>query len=79
MPELTTRSEHIRWCKERALAELDQGNVQNAFASLVSDLGKHGATRDHAAFELGAMLQLGGFLSTPREMREFIEGLESGD
>lgn len=35
----------MRWCKERALAYLDQGDIQNAFASMTSDLGKHPETQ----------------------------------
>ena len=69
-----TRAEHLAWCKERALAYVDQGDVQNAFASLVSDLGKHTNTRDHGAIELGMMLMIGGQLSTEAQMRDFIDG-----
>lgn len=68
------RSEHIRWCKTRALSYVNEGDVSNAFASLVSDLRKHDETRDHAAIELGFVLTMAGHLSTPQQMRDFIEG-----
>ena len=38
-----TRDEHLAWAKKRALAYLDmEHDVQNAFASMASDLKKHG-------------------------------------
>ena len=74
MPE-TTRADHLAWCKTRALQYLDAGDLDNAFASMISDLRKHPETRDHAALELGMALIIGGRLSTAQEMRDFIEGL----
>lgn len=70
----TTREEHLAWCKERALAYADAGDDTNAFASMVSDLGKHPDTEGHAGMELGMMLLVAGQLSAPGEMRKFIEG-----
>jgi hypothetical protein len=69
-----TRQEHLTWCKQRALAELERGDLNNTFASMASDLGKHPETRGHSAVELGTMLLITGNLSTPQKMREFIEG-----
>ena len=69
-----TRAEHLAWCKERALAYVDQGDVQDAIASLMSDLRKHDETRGHGAIELGMMLLMGGQLSTETQMRDFING-----
>ena len=69
-----TRAEHLAWCKERALAYVDQGDVQNAFASFVSDLRKHPETENHAGIELGMMEMLIGSLRTPSQMRDFITG-----
>ena len=70
-----TRAEHLAWCKKRALAYLDAGEpVQDALASMFSDLRKHDETADHAAIQLGGMLMLSGHLSTPAEVRRFIEG-----
>ena len=70
----TTREKHLEWCKERALLELEAGSIDNAFASMISDLGKHRETAGHAAIGLGAMLITNGHLLTPEKMREFIEG-----
>lgn len=68
-----SRSDHLEWCKKRALECLDQGDIQGAFASMASDLGKHEETSDHVGIQLGIMLMMGGNLSTEQEMRKFIE------
>lgn len=73
-PDIGTRAEHLAWCKQRALAYVDTGDLHNAFASLVSDLGKHSGTRGHAAIELGMMQLMAGQLLNERDMRDFIEG-----
>ena len=69
-----TRQEHMDWCKKRALEYCDAGEVQTAFSSMASDLGKHPETKGHCAVELGMMLMLNGHLSGEHEMRKFIEG-----
>lgn len=76
-----TRADHLKWCKERALRELEyymanepESACRNAFASISSDLGKHPETEGHSAIMLGLMLMLGGQLSTPEKMRDFING-----
>lgn len=68
------RSEHLDWCKKRAMECVDHGDLNNAFASMLSDLRKHQETEDHPAIELGLMLKMGGHLSTSEKMREFIDG-----
>lgn len=40
-----TRSEHVEWCKARALEYLDAGDMENALASMMSDMEKHPETR----------------------------------
>lgn len=69
-----TRAEHLAWCKERALQYVEIGDLHQAFASFGSDMNKHDETAGHAALTLGLMLMMGGHLSTPAEMRKFIEG-----
>lgn len=69
-----TRTEHLEWCKRRALEYCDAGDVTQAFTSIASDLRKHPETEKHGALELGFRLLMGGFLNTPQEMRKFIEG-----
>ena len=38
------RSEHLAWCKQRALEYVDKGDLVNAVTSMLSDLGKHPET-----------------------------------
>ncbi len=74
MSDTTTRAEHLAWCKQRALKCVEAGDLQNAFASMSSDLNKHSETRDHPGSMLGMMLMMNGHLSTPDDMRRHIEG-----
>ena len=68
------RSEHLAWCKTRALQYVDAGEVTNAYSSMTSDLMKHPETQNHSALQMGMLLLMGGHLSTPHQMREFING-----
>jgi hypothetical protein len=69
-----TRAEHLSWCKRRAIDCLP--DIDEAIASMASDLGKHEETRRDHQMTIGLMLQLraNGNLNTPLEMRKFIEG-----
>lgn len=69
-----TRDEHLAWCKQRALAYVDRGELVQALNSMLSDLSKHPETDKHSGVMLGVMLSAGGHLNTPEAMREFIEG-----
>jgi len=69
-----TRSEHLQWCKDRALEYVDAGDLQQAFASMGSDLSKHSETAGHIGIELGMDLLMIGDLNTSEKMRKFIEG-----
>lgn len=42
---LPTRGEHLAWCKSRALEYAETGDLNNAIASMVSDLQKHFETK----------------------------------
>ena len=55
-----TRQEHLDWCKQRALEYVDGGDLTNAYASMVSDLGKHPETANHAGIQLGMMQTIRG-------------------
>lgn len=68
------RSEHLQWCKDRALEYMDNGDTTNAFASFQSDMSKHPETDGHKALQLGMTLLLSGNLSTTGQMREWIAG-----
>ena len=73
MPVIS-RAEHLAWCKKRALEYCDIGDVNQAYASMASDLGKHPETSNHAAIQLGMMMLAAGHLGSPMKMREFIKG-----
>ncbi len=68
------REEHLEWCKERAMEYVDSGDLQDAWASMASNLGKHDGTKDHPAIMLGMMMLMGGNLSTAKKMKQFILG-----
>ena len=71
---MRNRGEHLQWCKDRAIAYIDHGDCQEAYASMASDMRKHPETEDHSAIVLGLQLMMMGQLKTPFEMRGFIEG-----
>ena len=70
----TTRQDHLIWCKKRALEYVEINDLNQAFASMTSDLRKHKETAEHSGIELGWALLMNNHLNTPREMRKFIEG-----
>ena len=67
------RAEHMQWCKDRALAALEE-SPQSAFSSMASDLQQHPETANHIGIQLGMMQLIGGMLVTPESMRKYIEG-----
>jgi hypothetical protein len=69
---MTTRAEHVKWCKTRALEYLDQGDAQGAYGSMVSDMGKHDETADL----IRGIAPLGMFelMQGPDALRRWIEG-----
>ena len=74
-----TRTEHMAWCKQRALEYVDAGDTLQAYTSMASDLGKHPETMNHPGIMLGIgllMLPGQGRLGTRQGMREFIEGFQ---
>ena len=45
MPQGMTRAEHIKWCKRRAISEMDfTGDPTSGVVSMMSDLRKHPET-----------------------------------
>lgn len=69
-----TRQEHLEWCKQRALEYVDMNDLQQALASMISDLGKHQETANHTGIELMMGLVISGKLNTAHEVRKFING-----
>jgi hypothetical protein len=70
-----TRDEYIAWCKKRALEYLDNGDVEQGFTSMLSDLRKHPETENHIGGKLGVQfMMLPGWINNEREVRRWIEG-----
>lgn len=70
-----TRQEHLDWAKQRALEYARQGDIQQAVASMLSDLRKHPELERHAGGDLGMMLLLSGNMRDARECEKWITGL----
>jgi len=68
------REEHLEWCKKRALDYIDRNDAKEAFASMLSDMGKHEETQGHKALEMGMTLLMGGMMSSDRQVRDWIVG-----
>jgi len=71
---MENRTEHLQWCKDRALDYVKQNDMKQAFASFQSDMTKHPETANHLALQMGTMLLLGGQLSSARQMSDWITG-----
>ena len=70
-----TREEHLAWCKQRALAYVDQGDLQNALASMGSDMSKHPQTDSPAVAAILGMDGIRCVISNDANgMRRLIEG-----
>lgn len=72
--EIISRSEHLEWCKKRALEYVERNDLKQAFSSMASDLTKHHETEKHSGIQLGLMLLMGGQLNTKEKMINFING-----
>jgi len=70
--EHITRSEHVAWCKKRALEYLPSDPSQ-AVASMISDMGKHPDTRSTADPFL-SMLGMMEIEKGPEAVRRWVEG-----
>lgn len=68
------RSAHLQWCKDRALEYVDANDNKQAFASFMSDMGKHEETANHLALDMGMSMLMGGMLNSASDMRNWITG-----
>jgi hypothetical protein len=73
---VSTRDEHMKWAKDRALEYVSPGDVWLAISSLIQDLGAHPETAGsvQVVTELMMPLALLGEFEKPGELRKFIEG-----
>ena len=69
------RIEHMNWCKQRAMEYIKAGDLNQAFASMCSDVMKHEETKMHATTnQLGMSLLMTGNLNTVKQMTDWIQG-----
>lgn len=72
---MTTRKEHMDWCKQRAMELVEEGDYIIAVASMMSDLSKHEETQELGATMAPlAMHEL--LKATPESIRHFIDGFQ---
>lgn len=69
-----TRQEHLNWCKKRAHEYLDRGDIQNAVASMMSDLSKHDETKLSPQSPLNMLGLMVAASSDTHEARRYIDG-----
>ena len=74
MEDDMNRSQHLDWCKKRALEFIKVGDCQQAYASMASDMRKHSETDNHPAIDMGFQMLFGGLLNTAPEMEKYING-----
>lgn len=74
---MMTQDEHLEWAKKRALEYLDRYDPQQAFTSMMSDLGKHPELKDHAGIHIGVgYMMLPGWINDMQRVRRWIEGFK---
>lgn len=71
-----TRGEHLAWCKDRALAYVERGDLVSAVASLISDLGKWEGGELYPSATLGTAAFMAAFevRQGPAAVQRWIEG-----
>ena len=68
-----TADEHLAWAKARALEYVDRGDLQNAVASMASDLTKHGAFRG-ASYQRATLIGSSEISKGAEAVRRWING-----
>lgn len=72
---MRTRAEHIKWCKERAIEEMDGTNKPtSAIISMMSDLRKHPETNSEILIALCGMQLMSNPGMSRQEAINFING-----
>jgi len=78
---ITTRVEHLKWCKERAIAEYDfyaktepRSALKNGIASMMSDISKHTETASATLQQLCVMQLMINPTMSRQEFVNFING-----
>jgi hypothetical protein len=69
-----TRAEHLQWCKDRALEYVELGDLDNAIASMQSDLNKHPETQLPMTIKRATDLQIIYRTQTKQHVINWING-----
>ncbi len=70
-----TRDEHMKWCKERAHAEINySGRAKDGIISMMSDLSKHPETANHSGIMLLTMELMRAPYMSLSEAKRLIDG-----
>ena len=66
---------YLAEAKERALRYLDMHDPQQAFTSMLTDMGKNPRFENHVGNRMGiGLMMIPGWISNPIEVRRWIEG-----
>ena len=68
------RKEHLEWCKTRAIEYINNGDLNGAFVSMLSDMNKHPETENDPGHTMGMLMLMNGQLSSRQQMLKFING-----
>lgn len=72
---MQTREEHLKWCKQRATEIVDRGDIQGAFAAMMSDLHTWEGGELYDQLTLAHLwMDAALFRKTAEDMRNWIEG-----
>lgn len=75
MPEGMTRRQHLDWCIERAIQEMDHYNdPRMAYTSMASDLGKHPETASPSLIQLCIMQPVMNPGASRQQVINFLKG-----
>ena len=73
-----SRSEHLKWCKDRAIKLIDAGQIDEGFASFTCDMNKHDETRGHGYLTIFAVqvmsAKMAGSALTAEKLKSEING-----
>jgi len=72
---MMTQDEHLELAKKRALEYLERYDPQQAFTSMLSDLGKHPELENHVGIRMGVgLMMIPGWINNMEEVRRWIVG-----
>lgn len=76
-PTRRTREEHIQWCIDRAIQEMDYSKQpRDGYVSMASDLRKHPETNSEAMIQLCIMQVMMNPKATRQSVITFLKGFK---